>query len=585
MKPFGPKKTSGDNKGPADKADIDDVMQDDAVADDDAGGADEAEDEFADEVSAPRKGRGALGVVSVLALLAVIGGGGAMVMTGGDMQALKGLVGLSSDEQVPAAVSQDVASPDPVSAPADGVVSDVEDPFAAEAERMSQAMPPAPPMPGADVVTGGATDAVTGEADVLPEFDADGAVSPGVPGSIVDPLSGMPDGALSADAVHDDVAPVAEDALQAAQDMDLAGPPVADDLSVPVQSPAVSQDGEGIAPEGEVPASAPAPDAAVPDAAVAADGESAPAEHAMDATQEASADEADLDVADSTVPKEVVERDMATTAMPDVAEAASTEQAPPAVAEPALPMAEPSVAEKALVDNASKLEKLAPPPVAPTVLPPAPKVTPAPIRPLPDQYFIIRKDTTDSTAETRMKAANRALAGGNAAAAVEMYDRLLGESPRNEKVLMGRAVALQKSGQNTAALAAYEDVLRSNPKNLDALTNMLGLLRRQSPGLALDKLKALYETYPFNAAIAAQLGTAYGDAGRYDDGLRLLDQALSMAPSNGMYMFNKAVLFDRMGRAPEAAAMYRAALDVYYRDGKKQSIPVEAIRNRLSVLQ
>ena len=253
-----------------------------------------------------------------------------------------------------------------------------------------------------------------------------------------------------------------------------------------------------------------------------------------------------------------------------------------------------SAAEKALVENAPVLEQMAPATkgAAAKNVPPAPAASAASeaeeaiIRPLPKGYLVLNKDKDPEEVDARLIAARRALAEGNSAAAVEMFDQLRAKRPSDSRILMGRAVALQQSGQNMAALSAYEEVLKKNPKDLDALTNMLGLLRKQSPQLALEKLQELRSTYPANAKITGQLGIVYGDAGQYDKALQYLSEAIAMEPGNISFIFNRAVIYDRKGDRVKAGEAYRQCLALYAKQqgAGGQSIPVDMIRNRLGSL-
>jgi tetratricopeptide (TPR) repeat protein len=210
------------------------------------------------------------------------------------------------------------------------------------------------------------------------------------------------------------------------------------------------------------------------------------------------------------------------------------------------------------------------------------KPKPANVRPLPRQYLVVTKDKDSNDPDTRLTAARRALTQGNNSAALQMFNDLYADNPRDTRVLLGRAVAYQRLGQRDMAIAAYEETLRRDPQRLDALTNFLGLLREQNPELALQKLQELRATYPSNADISAQLGLAYGDMGDYDRALSHLDTALTLAPNDASYLFNKAVILDRMGKRVEAADMYR---EVLKQADPNTSLPIESIRNRLSVIR
>lgn len=305
----------------------------------------------------------------------------------------------------------------------------------------------------------------------------------------------------------------------------------------------------------------------------------------------------------------------------DPAVAAGMDQLPPPPPEEMLAVA-PDVApaEAAIVQNAPVLDTVAPPVAAgqpnmgepmPAPVPQpqtaatanvgaaggtlesagtGPKVTeilsvPANIRPLPNSYLVVKKDRGGEDKKSQLTAARAALMQGRDQAALEIFNTLYEESPRDKKVLMGRAVAMQRLGQSEAAVSAYEEVLRNDPKNVEALTNMLGLMRQQDPHLALEKLQQLQDIYPSNADVAAQLGTAYGMVGKYDDALKYLDMANALKPGRASILYNQAIVYDRMGRAGEAATLYRDLIRMHADGTLDESIPVESIKRRLASIR
>jgi tetratricopeptide (TPR) repeat protein len=210
---------------------------------------------------------------------------------------------------------------------------------------------------------------------------------------------------------------------------------------------------------------------------------------------------------------------------------------------------------------------------------------PAIVRPLPPAWLTVKKEHPADDVDTRLVVAREALAQSNNSAALQLFTELKAKYPKDKRILMGRAVALQKLGQDDAALSAYEAVLNNDPKNLEALTNMLGLLKKKDPKLAVSKLEQLRETYPYNADITAQLGIACGAAGQYDDALRYLDMADALNPGSAYVLYNKAVLFDKMGNSQRAGDLYREVIRLSADGSLDQSLPVDAIKRRLAVLR
>lgn len=269
----------------------------------------------------------------------------------------------------------------------------------------------------------------------------------------------------------------------------------------------------------------------------------------------------------------------------------------------ATPGAAPNAAEMAIVQNAAVLDQLSQPNAGTvvaqtsqdTVLNSAAATSAgsldalaeqeAVIRPLPKQYLIVRKSHDAEDVDSRLTAARTALAQNRNSGALELFNELYKDYPRDHRVLMGRAVALQKMGQNDSAISAYEDVLTLQPQNLEALTNMLGLLKVQDPALAVQKLSELQQAYPYNADIAAQLGIAEASQGSYEQAARYLDIADALKPGSASVLYNKAVLYDKMGHLQQAADLYRQVVRMYADGNLDEQLPIEAIKRRLSVIK
>jgi len=272
--------------------------------------------------------------------------------------------------------------------------------------------------------------------------------------------------------------------------------------------------------------------------------------------------------------------------------------APAAPAQAALPAAanagtaaQPSAAELAVVKNAPAQNAMAPVTSAShgagngglrvtDIL-----TTPANVRPLPKEYLIVKKDHNANDVDSRLTAARSALAQGNYQAALELFDDLYRKSPRDMRVTMGRAVALQKLGQTDEALEAYQVALRTDPRNIEALTNMLGLLKGRDAPTALKKLQQLRDLYPANAEVTAQLGMVYGMAGDYNNALKYLNMADALKPGNSTVLYNRAVAYDHMGKTSEAAELYRQILLLASDGALDQSFPLEVVRQRLAALR
>lgn len=187
--------------------------------------------------------------------------------------------------------------------------------------------------------------------------------------------------------------------------------------------------------------------------------------------------------------------------------------------------------------------------------------------------------------DSGVAAANRALKLGRYDAAYDMFSDLYASNPRDVRILMGRAVALQKLGRSGEAIRAYEDVLSVDDNNPEAIVNMMGLVRKEYPALALEKLLTLHSQHPDNAGITAQLGIAYADSGNLEDAATSLMQASRMEPNNPQHYFNLGVVAERMKNRTRAIAYYEKALEVDAVYGNGRSINRDMIYDRLTRLR
>jgi tetratricopeptide (TPR) repeat protein len=207
------------------------------------------------------------------------------------------------------------------------------------------------------------------------------------------------------------------------------------------------------------------------------------------------------------------------------------------------------------------------------------------VTPRAKQVIIVKKAYSAQSAEAMNAAGDRVLKAGGYADAVKIYDSRLQNNPSDPIALAGKAQALQQEGQDDAAMAVWQRLLELNPRDVEALTNYLGLLQKQQPDEALEKLKELSAQYPENAGVAAQIAMASATLTDTPTALKNFRKAIALDPTEPTYPFNMAVLYDRLGTTDKAREGYTRALNVVRDFPEKASrVPVEIIRARLRAL-
>ncbi|TAL03162.1 MAG: tetratricopeptide repeat protein [Rhodospirillaceae bacterium] len=165
-------------------------------------------------------------------------------------------------------------------------------------------------------------------------------------------------------------------------------------------------------------------------------------------------------------------------------------------------------------------------------------------------------------AQDNVGAGYAALIHGDYDTALGFYDLALKSEPTSVLASLGHAAALQKLGRSDEARVAYEKVLKLDPANREALTNLTGILADREPGEALKRLLDLEKEYSNFSPIIAQIGMTYAKMDNLEAATDFLRRAVAMTPDAVMYNYDLAVVLDRMKLGEQAAASYRQVLQL-----------------------
>ena len=197
--------------------------------------------------------------------------------------------------------------------------------------------------------------------------------------------------------------------------------------------------------------------------------------------------------------------------------------------------------------------------------------------------FSITVDARSSVQQASFEAAYSSLLAGNTEGALNLYMDVLKDDPDNTFALFGLASTLQRIGWLAEARATYEELLAVEPDNRGALANMMTLISQEAPDQALSNLQRLFEINPGFSPIPAQMAVLYAGQGDYDQAIRFLKLASDLSPENMMYVYNLAIIHDRLGDHVEARKLYEEVLSAS--EIRDVSIPLEAVRQRVSYLK
>jgi putative PEP-CTERM system TPR-repeat lipoprotein len=147
------------------------------------------------------------------------------------------------------------------------------------------------------------------------------------------------------------------------------------------------------------------------------------------------------------------------------------------------------------------------------------------------------------------------------AAAVAAAEQWLRDKPRDTPVWRGLADSQARNGNFQAARAAYEGLLKQDPKDADALNNLaIVLVSLGDPAGAVKAADAAMALKPQAPYIIGTAGWASFHAGQQDRALQLLRDARLRDPNNAETRYFLGAVLAKRGRPDEARTELEAAI-------------------------
>ena len=213
-----------------------------------------------------------------------------------------------------------------------------------------------------------------------------------------------------------------------------------------------------------------------------------------------------------------------------------------------------------------------PPPPTPTSLPQRPLAleTPAPGSGVPATPELpppaaaagtpVRIVKTRPEPDPAVMRAYGHLQGSALDAARQDYEQALRKDPRNLDALLGLAAIAQREGRAGDADRYHQQALEADPKDSAAQAAALSTAAAVDPAGAESRLKSLLASQPESAPLNFALGNLYSRQSRWGEAQAAYFNAVTTDGDNPDYLFNLAVSLDHLRQSRLAAQYYRQAL-------------------------
>jgi tetratricopeptide (TPR) repeat protein len=155
----------------------------------------------------------------------------------------------------------------------------------------------------------------------------------------------------------------------------------------------------------------------------------------------------------------------------------------------------------------------------------------------------------------------RAYNQGDLEAARSSYQEALREEPSNRDALLGMAALEVRANRPELAAAYYQKVLEANPRDPHAQAGLLALRAEiTDPVQAESRVKSLLANDPEAHVLYFTLGNEYAQQGRWPEAQQAYFKAFSADPDNPDFSYNLAVSLDHIRQPKRALEYYRRAI-------------------------
>ncbi|MCA4774827.1 tetratricopeptide repeat protein [Wolbachia endosymbiont of Mansonella ozzardi] len=185
-----------------------------------------------------------------------------------------------------------------------------------------------------------------------------------------------------------------------------------------------------------------------------------------------------------------------------------------------------------------------------------------------------------------LKKAKDSFESGDNKAAISFLNQVTAKFPYHKNALIGLGNIYYANKEYEKAIEIYTRLLKEYPSNSYILEDFLTIISQYNPDLALSEMLKLYDIHKNCAPLLANLGLTYIKKKDYAKAKEYMIAATSLDQNNIFYVYNLAVILDKLSDFKNAAIFYLKLLNMAVNSKSiSEEVPIRQVEARLKFIK
>ncbi|MDM8335041.1 tetratricopeptide repeat protein [Wolbachia pipientis] len=199
---------------------------------------------------------------------------------------------------------------------------------------------------------------------------------------------------------------------------------------------------------------------------------------------------------------------------------------------------------------------------------------------------VAQSSSKNFNAHSILKSAKDSFESRNNKAAISLLNQVIAKFPYHKNALIGLGNIYYVNKEYEKAIEVYTRLLKEHPSDSYILENFLTIVSQYNPDLALSEMLKLYDIRKNYAPLLANLGLICMKKKNYTKAKEYMITAISYDQNNIFYVYNLAVILDKLSDFKNAATFYLKLLNMAANSKNiSEKIPIHKVEKRLKFIK